>query len=464
MSLPWVCESSSDASAIQQIRVTSSSSEFAQFFAVGSRFPQWAINRFSEDELHSAVAVVADEIFAGSIIVEGPYDTRLDYMTHWRFFAFDDDSIKRAMARQWQGLVATSGDQILPFELLGELYLFRVIAREAGVGLSVGEIRMPETVGFPEVVNKASCLVHGNYRAEIFFSRWHALDLFTSELADDSICRILSRVSESLLIHSIEGLPYEGFLREILDLAEKYFPELQIVFAASSLTHVAPGLLTRLGVTNVIALDPVETVGGETQRIFSFDTSIWGDRPVDATKFPPSVIDTAQTYFLTPLAFPDKVAPFINVLPGLGAPKLLIHGPSQSGKTTLAKWIIQEAMRLDPGVHVVTVSASSLFSKFLGGSEKRIQKLFRKALSVAPAILFIENVHLLCPARTDDDDGETGTTDTFTRMLATFLMCLDGIDTRGNKISVITTSLVPPGDLDPAAVRPGRLEVWIPME
>jgi ATP-dependent 26S proteasome regulatory subunit len=61
--------------------------------------------------------------------------------------------------------------------------------------------------------------------------------------------------------------------------------------------------------------------------------------------------------------------------------------------------------------------------------------------------------------RNDDDEGLSGT---FSRALAALLTGLDGIDANRD-VAVVATSSVPPGELQPAIVRPGRLESWIEL-
>ncbi|TEB20484.1 hypothetical protein C9890_0056 [Perkinsus sp. BL_2016] len=182
----------------------------------------------------------------------------------------------------------------------------------------------------------------------------------------------------------------------------------------------------------------------------------------DVSFLPSEALTTAETYFVLPLLHPDLVAPFSKVVPHMDSPKVLIHGSAQSGKSTLAQWMIAKVKQAYPNMSVFKVSSSSLFSKYLGSSEKKVMKLFRKAEIAAPSIILIEGIHSLCPSRyAMEDDGETGVGDTYNRMVATFLNCLDGIDTRDRKVAVIATSLLSPEKLDPAAVRPGRLETHI---
>ena len=136
------------------------------------------------------------------------------------------------------------------------------------------------------------------------------------------------------------------------------------------------------------------------------------------------------------------------------APRVLIHGTGD--KSELIRMVI---LRIGK-TRVFRIAVSVLFGKDLGSTERRIQKVFEMARNQAPCLLVLEDIHLLVSLK-EDDEGLTGT---FSRALAALLTGLDGVDANKEDMSVVATSSVPPHALEPAIVRPGRLESWIEVE
>jgi peroxin-1 len=81
--------------------------------------------------------------------------------------------------------------------------------------------------------------------------------------------------------------------------------------------------------------------------------------------------------------------------------------------------------------------------------------LFERAYAAAPAILFLDEFDALAPRRGSDN---TGVTDRVVNQLLTFL---DGVEVQGldsEKMVYIIASSSRPDKIDPALLRPGRLE------
>jgi ATPase family associated with various cellular activities (AAA) len=133
------------------------------------------------------------------------------------------------------------------------------------------------------------------------------------------------------------------------------------------------------------------------------------------------------------------------------SPRVLIYG--EGGKAELVRQVIAK-MGSRP---VVQVHVSQLFGKYLGSTERRIQKVFETASSQSPCLLVMHDIHLLVGLRGDDDEGLSGT---FNRALAALLTGLDGVDAN-HTVAILATSALPPEQLEPAIVRPGRLESWL---
>ncbi|GAA4932784.1 AAA family ATPase [Actinoplanes utahensis] len=151
---------------------------------------------------------------------------------------------------------------------------------------------------------------------------------------------------------------------------------------------------------------------------------------------------------LWPLTYPDTFAR-LGVSPPRG---VLLYGPPGCGKTYLVKAIAGTGK-----ANVLSVKGAELLSKWVGDSEKSVRELFRRAREAAPTLVFLDEVDALAPARGQGTDG--GVTD---RVVAALLTELDGVEDLRNVVVIGATNR--PDLIDPALLRPGRLErlVFVP--
>ena len=151
---------------------------------------------------------------------------------------------------------------------------------------------------------------------------------------------------------------------------------------------------------------------------------------------------------LWPLTYPDTFAR-LGVSPPRG---VLLYGPPGCGKTYLVKAIAGTGK-----ANVLSVKGAELLSKWVGESERAVRELFRRAREAAPTLVFLDEVDALAPVRGQASDG--GTTD---RVVASLLTELDGVEALRNVVVIGATNR--PDLIDPALLRPGRLErlVYVP--
>lgn len=103
---------------------------------------------------------------------------------------------------------------------------------------------------------------------------------------------------------------------------------------------------------------------------------------------------------------------------GVRAPGgILLYGPPGTGKTTIAK-----AMASQVSASFYEMSAADLLSKWAGESEQRVAKLFSRARSNRPSIVFIDEVDALLARRRTESSSKWEE-----RVLSQFLRELDGI-------------------------------------
>lgn len=151
---------------------------------------------------------------------------------------------------------------------------------------------------------------------------------------------------------------------------------------------------------------------------------------------------------LWPLQYPDTFAR-LGVAPPRG---LLLYGPPGCGKTFLVRAIAGSGQ-----ANVLSVKGAELLNKWVGESERAVRELFRRAREAAPSLVFLDEVDALAPVRGQSTDG--GTTD---RVVAALLTELDGVESLRDVVVIGATNR--PDLIDPALLRPGRLErlVFVP--
>lgn len=151
---------------------------------------------------------------------------------------------------------------------------------------------------------------------------------------------------------------------------------------------------------------------------------------------------------LWPLTYPDA---FTRL--GIEAPRgILLYGPPGCGKTYIVRAVAGEGH-----ANVLSVKGSELLNKWVGESEKNVRELFRRARQASPTLMFFDELDALAPVRGGGTDG--GTAD---RVVAALLTELDGAEALRDVVVVGATNR--PDMIDPALLRPGRLErlVYVP--
>jgi len=126
---------------------------------------------------------------------------------------------------------------------------------------------------------------------------------------------------------------------------------------------------------------------------------------------------------------------------------ILLYGPPGTGKTLLARALANES-----GVNVIHVAGPELLDKYVGESEKAVREVFERARQTAPTIVFFDEIDAIAARRGRDDDVTE-------RVVSQLLAELDGLSENPNLVVLAATNRREA--LDPALLRPGRLEVHV---
>ncbi|MGI0097967.1 MAG: AAA family ATPase, partial [Nitrosopumilaceae archaeon] len=132
---------------------------------------------------------------------------------------------------------------------------------------------------------------------------------------------------------------------------------------------------------------------------------------------------------------------------------ILLHGPSGTGKTLLAKAVATESE-----ANFVSVRGPELLSKWVGESERGIREIFRRARQASPCVIFFDEIDSIAPIR--GAGGETAVTE---RVVSQLLTELDGME---NMRGVVVLAATNRADMiDTALLRPGRFDkiIQIPL-
>lgn len=144
---------------------------------------------------------------------------------------------------------------------------------------------------------------------------------------------------------------------------------------------------------------------------------------------------------------------------GIQPPKgVLLYGPPGTGKTLLAK-----AVAATIGANFIFSPASGIVDKYIGESARIIREMFAYAKEHEPCIIFMDEIDAIGGRRFSEG---TSADREIQRTLMELLTQMDGFDNLGQTKVIMATNR--PDTLDPALLRPGRLdrkiEISLPNE
>jgi len=134
---------------------------------------------------------------------------------------------------------------------------------------------------------------------------------------------------------------------------------------------------------------------------------------------------------------------------------VLFYGPPGCGKTLLAKAIANEC-----GANFISIKGPELLTQWFGESEANVRELFDKARAASPCILMFDEMDSIAKTR---GTGGAGSSEAGDRVINQILTEIDGVGARKNVFVIGATNR--PDILDPAVIRPGRLDqlIYIPL-
>lgn len=143
---------------------------------------------------------------------------------------------------------------------------------------------------------------------------------------------------------------------------------------------------------------------------------------------------------------------------------VLLYGPPGCGKTLIAKAVANSlSKRIGDGSasYFINVKGPELLNKYVGETERRIRLIFERARELAhdgrPVIVFFDEMESIFRTR-----GSGVSSDMETTVVPQLLTELDGVESLSNVIVIGATNREEL--IDPAILRPGRLDVKIRVD
>lgn len=143
--------------------------------------------------------------------------------------------------------------------------------------------------------------------------------------------------------------------------------------------------------------------------------------------------------------------PEVYLSTGVEPPRgVLLYGPPGCGKTTIANALAGELQ-----VSFINISAPSIVSGMSGESEKKLREVFEEAKSLAPCIVFIDEIDAITPKRDGGAQREMER-----RIVAQLLTSMDELtlNNTDGKAVIVLGATNRPDSLDSALRRAGRFD------
>lgn len=141
---------------------------------------------------------------------------------------------------------------------------------------------------------------------------------------------------------------------------------------------------------------------------------------------------------------------------GITPPKgCLLYGPPGTGKTLLARAVASQIE-----ANFLKVVSSAIVDKYIGESARLIREMFNYARDHQPCVIFMDEIDAIGGRRFSEG---TSADREIQRTLMELLNQMDGFDSLGQVKIIMATNR--PDTLDPALLRPGRLDrkIEIPL-
>ncbi|MHA1731800.1 MAG: CDC48 family AAA ATPase [Promethearchaeota archaeon] len=247
-------------------------------------------------------------------------------------------------------------------------------------------------------------------------------------LADDVDLKLLAEKTHGFVGADLEALTKEAAMSAV----QRILPELKLD------EPIPPEVLEKIKVTQADFMKAFQEAEPSAIRevLIATPSETWDDvGGLDDAK------QQLQESVEWPLKYPNLFK-HMDTEPPRG---ILLYGPPGTGKTLLAKALAHESE-----VNFISVKGPEFLSKWVGESEKAVRETFRKARSVSPCIIFLDEIDAIAPVRGTGAESSQVTE----RVISQLLTEMDGLESLRGVVLIAATNR--PDILDPALLRAGR--------
>jgi transitional endoplasmic reticulum ATPase len=240
----------------------------------------------------------------------------------------------------------------------------------------------------------------------------------------------------SLITHGFVGADISAVCREAaMSALRRYLPKIDLESEI-----IDPELLEQIEVTQEDFEDALkEVLPSGIREVFVEVPNVPWDKVGGLDNLKQQLIEAVEWPISNPSIFSRM---------GITPPKgILLYGPPGCGKTLLARAVATESK-----ANFISIKGPELLSKWVGESEKAIREIFRKAKMASPCIIFFDEFDSIAPSR-GRHTSDSGVTE---KVLSQFLTELDGLEVMKDIVVIAATNR--PDILDPALIRPGRID------
>jgi transitional endoplasmic reticulum ATPase len=240
------------------------------------------------------------------------------------------------------------------------------------------------------------------------------------------------------ITHGFVGADLEYLCKEAaMKCLRRVLPELNL-----EEEKIPPAVLNKLIVTMDDFMDALKEVTPSAMREVYIETPDvrWSD--IGGLEDVKRQLQEAVEW---PLKYPELYKKLGHTMPK----GILLHGPSGTGKTMLAKAVATESE-----ANFISVRGPELLSKWVGESERGVREVFRRARQAAPCVIFFDEIDSIAPVR-----GMGGDSMVTERVVSQLLTEMDGIQSLQGVVVLAATNRI--DMVDPALLRPGRFDKLI---